>query len=100
MQEHHWIERRDSGYSKITICEWTTMSNSHSISRKSLELLSVLISELVVLAVHRVCLESNSQCVQDRIIVFELNFIRRLLKFESLLNVHSFNHFLRYKINY
>ena len=51
------------------------MANGHTVCGESLETISVFITELEVIGVHRVLLEADTECVQDGIIVLKCNLI-------------------------
>ena len=101
MQKHHWVEGWDSWNREVAISERTSVAHCDSIGRESLEILIILVSELVVFAVHGIGLEANTESVKNRIVVFELHLVRGLLEAQSLLDVHAaFCHSKKIQINY
>ena len=64
------------------------MTDCQSIGREALEILCVLIRELVVIGVHGVLLESDTESVQDCIVVLELDLIGLLREAECFLHIN------------
>ena len=60
VEEHHGVESGHAWHVKVAIGEGATVAHSHGVRGEGLEALSILVGELVVLAVHCILLESNS----------------------------------------
>ena len=64
------------------------MTDGQSIGWEALEIFCILIRELVMIGVHGVLLESDTECVQNCIVVLELDLVRLLREAECFLHIY------------
>ena len=84
MQKLHWIEGWHAWNIEVAISKWTSMADCHCIDWECLEIFTVLIRESVVVLIHQILLESNSERIQNRVIVLELHRVWLLSELEHL----------------
>ena len=63
VKQHHWVEGWDTWNVKGTISEGTAMADRKYVCGESTEAVSVFVSELVVLTVQSILLESDSESI-------------------------------------
>ncbi len=88
VKKHHRVESRDTWNIEVTISEWTSMTDSHCVGWEGLETFSVFICELEVVSIHSIGLESNTESIENCIVVLQLNLIRFLFVAECFFDIY------------
>lgn len=89
VEQHHRVESGHAWHIEVTVSEGTAMAHRDRVGWESLEALSVFVGELEVILVHRILLETDSESVENSIVVLQLYLIWILLEGEDFLDVYG-----------